>query len=115
MDKQQHGQSAELIAEQVLVQAGLQIYARNFRSRYGEIDLIARDPRAWVFCEVRLRRSHRWGGAAESITRSKQQRIVAKAVYFLKTHSEAPCRFDVLLLEALDIDHVEWIKDAFRP
>jgi putative endonuclease len=62
-----------------------------------------------------LRRSRRWGGAAESITRFKQQRIVATAVYFLKTHSEAPCRFDVLLLEALDIDRVEWIKDAFRP
>jgi putative endonuclease len=66
-----------------------------------------------VFAEVRLRRNRDYGGAAGSITAAKRQRILLAARHYLSGRAEAPCRFDVMLLDALDPDHIEWIKDAF--
>jgi putative endonuclease len=62
---------------------GLTIVGRNFRTRFGEIDLIARDGSTLVFVEVRLRTSSRFGGAAESITTAKRARLVAAAREYL--------------------------------
>ena len=62
---------------------GLAIVGRNFRTRAGEIDLIARDGATLVFVEVRMRRSQRFGGALESITAAKRARIVAAANGYL--------------------------------
>ena len=58
---------------------GLAIVGRNFRTRAGEIDLIARDGATLVFVEVRMRRSQRFGGALESITAAKRARLVMAA------------------------------------
>ena len=79
MDTASVGRQAEALAERLLVGAGLAIIARNFRCRHGEIDLIAREGDTFVFCEVRLRASEAFGGAAESITARKQARIAAAA------------------------------------
>ena len=57
---------------------GLTIVGRNFRTRFGEIDLIARDGRTLVFVEVRMRTSRAFGGAIESITAAKRARLVAE-------------------------------------
>ena len=65
------GPRAEALAADYLARRGLTIVGRNFRTRFGEIDLIARDGRTLVFVEVRLRRSLRFGGAVESITGKK--------------------------------------------
>ena len=112
-DRASAGREAEALAERLLTGAGLAIIARNFRCRHGEIDLIAREGDTFVFCEVRLRRSDAYGGAAESITGRKQARIAAAARYFLTARPEAPCRFDVLLLQTLDGTRIRWIRDAF--
>ena len=113
MDNASAGRQAEELAERLLSGAGLAIIARNFRCRHGEIDLIAREGDTFVFCEVRLRTSSAFGGAAESITGRKQARIAAAARYFLTARPEAPCRFDVLLLQTLDLARVHWIRNAF--
>ena len=73
------GARAEGLAAEYLMRQGLAIVARNFRTRFGEIDLIARDGRTLVFVEVRMRRSPEYGGAAESITPRKRARLVAAA------------------------------------
>ena len=86
---------------------------KNFRVRGGEIDLICRDGESLVFVEVRLRSSSHYGGAAASITSTKQRRIIQAARHWLAKHGEQFCRFDCVLLDALDESRIEWIKNAF--
>jgi putative endonuclease len=105
------GGAAEERAERLLAEHGLAIVTRNYRTRLGEIDLIARDGATLVFVEVRMRSDNRFGGAAASITARKRSRIVAAARQFLMGYTRAPaCRFDVI---ALDGDQPEWIRGAF--
>ena len=79
------------------------IVERNFRCRRGEIDLIARDGETLVFVEVRLRTRRDFGGAAASITAAKRARIAAAALFYLgRLPRTPPCRFDAVLLDALD-------------
>ena len=105
------GSEAEERAARFLASRGLAIVARNFRTRLGEIDVVARQGATLVFVEVRYRASGACGGALESITASKRSRIVAAAnAYLAQLGSQPPCRFDVVLLEG---ESVEWIPAAF--
>ena len=106
------GAAAETLAAEFLVRRGVEIIARNYRCRGGEIDLIARDRDMLVFVEVRLRSNAAFGGAAESITAAKRRRLARAAGYYLATLGrEPPCRFDAILLDALDSDRIEWLVD----
>lgn len=107
------GPDAEKVAADYLAQQGLTLTARNYRCRFGEIDIIAEEGTTLVFAEVRSRSSSRYGGAAESITATKQLRILRAARHYL-AHAgrQARCRFDVLLIEG-DPPAIEWIRDAF--
>jgi putative endonuclease len=107
------GQRAEDLCADLLRKAGLRILARNWRCRLGEIDLVAEDAGTLVFAEVRLRRDPRFGGAAESVTAAKRARILAAARLYLAGRAATPCRFDVLLLDALSPARVQWIRNAF--
>jgi putative endonuclease len=108
------GAGAEAIAAEYLMRRGLAIVSRNFRTRAGEIDLIARDGATLVFVEVRMRRSQRFGGALESITAAKRARIVAAANgYLALIGREPPCRFDAIVMDRLDADAVSWQRDIF--
>lgn len=111
--KQRIGAAAEELAARHLLAQGLRIIERNFRVRGGEIDLIARDQKTLVFVEVRLRSRSDFGGAGASITGRKQQRLILAAQHYLQAHGEQPCRFDAVLLNALDAKAIEWIKGAF--
>lgn len=113
MTKRSDGSAAEALAATWLEHRGLRIVARNYACRTGEIDLIALDGETLVFVEVRLRRSYAFGGAAESINRAKQLRILSAARHYLMKKPEQPCRFDVIVLDALAADRVEWLKNAF--
>ena len=109
---QSSGADAEQAAENCLVKGGLEIVARNYRTRLGEIDLIARDGETLVFIEVRLRSSARFGGAAASIDGHKRARIISAARQFLsRLGRNPPCRFDVV---ALDGGSPTWIRAAFE-
>jgi putative endonuclease len=105
------GLIGEDAAERLLARHGLAILARNYRTRQGEIDLVARDGDTLVFVEVRSRASDRFGGAIESITVAKRRRLVAAARHYLsKLTREPPCRFDVVTLEA---GEPLWLRGAF--
>ena len=106
------GVAAEELAARYLATQGLRVIARNYRCRFGEIDLIAKDGEALVFVEVRLRRSGRFGGALASITHAKQKKLTATARCYLSGLRDVPsCRFDAILLDALDARRIEWLRD----
>lgn len=116
-DKQLVGDEAEGLAVTLMERAGLRVLERNYRVRGGEIDCIALDGETLVFVEVRYRKNQRFGGAAASVDQRKQQRIIhAAQIYLMKNPRQAhrPCRFDCVLLDTLDCDASEWIKDAFQ-
>jgi len=108
------GADAEALAARHLAQHGLVILERNWRRRCGELDLVARDGDTLVLVEVRLRRGGDFGGAAASITAAKRARIIAAAGLYLARLPRTPrCRFDAVLLDALDPARIEWLRDAF--
>ena len=107
------GQHAESLAAAFLQQQGLKLVVRNYRCRFGEIDLIARDGKTLVFVEVRMRASDAFGGAAASITAAKRRKLLRAARHYLAGVARAPaCRFDALLVGGSD-DAIEWLKNAF--
>ena len=110
------GTAAEDLALHYLEVRGLVLVTRNFRCRTGELDLIMRDGEQLVFVEVRSRRNSRYGTPAESVTRTKQQRLLRAAAFYLqRQHLDLPCRFDVVaILEPSGEPQVEWIRDAFQ-
>ena len=108
------GAEAEQLAAVFLQRNGLALIQRNYRCRFGEIDLIMRDGGTLVFVEVRLRSSSEFGGAAASIGALKQGRLLRAAQHYLSTQRGSPsCRFDALLLHSADGTQIEWIKNAF--
>lgn len=108
------GIDAENRAAAYLERRGLALAARNYRCRYGEIDLIMFDGETLVFVEVRMRTSEVFGGAAASITASKQAKLIRTAHHYLSSiHHEPACRFDVVLMTGTDSLKIEWIKNAF--
>ena len=114
------GDDAEAEALAHLQRAGLRMVARNYRTPGrggGEIDLILRDrDGSLVFVEVRSRNTERFGGAAGSIGRLKQQRIVLAARHYLMRLAAAPpCRFDVVLVDSSGNQmRIEWLQAAFE-
>jgi putative endonuclease len=108
------GAQAEQLAVQYLQQQGLKLIAQNYRSRFGEIDLIMRDGTTVVFVEVRLRRNAGFGGAAASIDVRKQQRIISTAQHYLAALPRIPaCRFDVVLMDDVERSNLQWLRNAF--
>jgi putative endonuclease len=107
------GEDAENLAAAYLQRAGLTLVERNYRCRFGEIDVIARDGATLVFVEVRMRSSERFGGAAASITAAKRMKLLRTARFYLAGVARAPaCRFDALLINGKN-NSIEWLKNAF--
>lgn len=82
-----------------LKRAGFRLLSQNFTTRHGELDLVMLDGDAVVFVEVRHRLHASHGGAAASVTASKQSRLIAAAQLWLAAHprfAHHPCRFDVI-------------------
>jgi putative endonuclease len=92
------GRRAEALACDRLAAAGLEVVARNWRCRHGEIDLVARAPGLVVFCEVKARRSSVYGTPAAAVTWRKQARLRALAAAWLAATDHPPGRvqFDVI-------------------
>ncbi|MBP73825.1 MAG: YraN family protein [Gammaproteobacteria bacterium] len=99
---------------------GLTLLRKNYRCRRGEIDLVMLDSscpeRTLVFVEVRYRKTTAYGAPQETITRIKQNRIIAAATHFLAATNALHCttRFDVIAVTRPHyLPNVHWIKDAF--
>ncbi len=117
MNQKRIGNRAEALACRYLEHRGLRLLSRNFRCRRGEIDLIMQDGDSLVFVEVRYRQRTHFGHALETISQSKQSRLIHCARYYMKLndHSHAPARFDVIAIEGRPDDlRIEWLADAFR-
>jgi putative endonuclease len=106
------GKSAEEQAHEFLVGKGLKPVCRNYRCKQGELDLVMRDQQALVIIEVRYRKSDVYGSALESVTLSKQARIIAATQHYLSTlRADCPLRFDVVAISGNG--DINWIKNAF--
>jgi putative endonuclease len=113
VDRAESGRRAEALAATHLESQGLVIVARNFRRRFGELDLVARDGDTLVFVEVRLRSRDDYGGAAASITAAKRKRLTKAAeLYLAALDAVPPCRFDAILFSALDPPRLEWLRNV---
>ena len=101
-NKRTVGSYYETMASDYLIQKGYEILEHNFRSKFGEIDIIARDKEYIVFIEVKYRKTKQFGYPREAVTYKKQRHIIRTAEYFLLTQigKEQSCRFDVI--EILD-------------
>jgi putative endonuclease len=115
--RQEVGKAGEEAAVEYLCQHGYRILARNYRCRFGEIDLIARDGKILAFVEVKTRRSQRFGPAASAVTLEKQRHLIKVSQVYLTQTGKARefCRFDVVTIE-LDAQppRIQLIKDAFQ-
>ncbi len=95
--RQAVGKLGETKAKNYLKRRGYQILQSNYRTRAGEIDLIAKDGDCLVFVEVKTRTSAEYGTPAEAVSYYKQQHMIKSAQYYLARHGgECECRFDVI-------------------
>lgn len=114
--KQQIGKTGESIAARYLRKKGYRILEQNYRTRLGEIDIIARDRNTLVFVEVKARNSNHFGNPKSSITPQKQRKISMVALQYLKGTDQmrAKARFDVIAIRSANTSpKIELIQNAF--
>ncbi len=111
MNTAETGRQAEAAAEYFLAQQGFSLLQRNFRTRTGEIDLIMTKGNLAIFVEVRYRANPQFGTGAESVSVSKQRKIIRTAQMFLQKHPNIweQYRFDVVSIGT----SIDWIPGAF--
>jgi len=115
------GNIGEETAVKALKKQGYKIIERNYRTKMGEIDIIAKDGEYTAFVEVRLRKNNNFGTPADTIDARKQQKIINTAQIYAVTNGiyDTPMRFDAVLINA-DTDgeklvnaNIQIIKNAF--
>ncbi len=115
------GEDAEAACYAHLKSKGLKLVTKNFRCRFGEIDIIMLDKKTLVFVEVRFRKNNNFGGGLESITSAKQQKLRKTAEFYLQQNNQHKnARFDVVSMSksTQTSDNrqeytFEWINNAF--
>ena len=112
------GKRGELAAVNFLTQNGYRILERNFKTKLGEMDIIAQDGATVCFIEVKTRKSQFFGSGWEAITLQKKQKLILVAKSYLKQKklNDEKARFDVISVEldALFKENVEIVKNAFE-
>jgi putative endonuclease len=107
----------ENVAFDFLKKKNLKKIERNYNCKLGEIDLIMTDNDILIFIEVKYRKNDDWVSAAESVTKSKQRKIIKTAQLFLlqnKKYKDWNCRFDVVSIQGTKQDpEIDWIEGAF--
>ena len=100
-NKRRKGGFGEEMALDMLLKKGMTLLEKNFRCRFGEVDLILRDKETLVFVEVKLRKDTTHGLAAEAVNYGKQKKIIRVAQYYLQNSKlKNPfIRFDVVGVE----------------
>lgn len=114
--RQKFGEAGEVIAARHLKKKGYRIIEQNYRTKLGEIDIIAKDKDTIVFVEVKSRRSRQFGNPKAAVTAQKQRKISMVALQYLKAtrRSNASARFDVAAVTITrDRPRIEIIKNAF--
>ena len=114
---QQYGKKSENDAVRYLKKNGYRIIEKNYRTRLGEIDIIAKDGKTIVFVEVKARRSIRYGHPKWAITPKKKRNMSMVALHYLKStrQNKAKARFDVITIHPEENSmRIELIKNAFE-
>jgi putative endonuclease len=117
-DRAAIGVAAENLAARFLEQRGLTILLRNYRRRFGELDIVALEGEILVIVEVRCRASDQFGGAAASVDGWKQRKIVRAATLLLQERRDLArlrARFDVITVydPSAANPEIQWIRHAF--
>ena len=112
------GKKGEEIAARYLGDKGYKILERNYKSKLGEIDIIAQEDNTICFIEVKTRKTHTTVSPQESVNQDKQYQLSKTALTFLKSRSllSKRCRFDVvsiILNEDETLEKITLIKNAF--
>jgi len=117
--KQKVGKHGEDLAQKFLCQNGYKILEKNFRSSFGEIDIIAQEKKTFCFVEVKTRHSQIFGSPSEAVSFQKQEKIIKTALFYMnkKKLDNKDMRFDVvsIFLDGKEqILNIEIIKNAFE-
>ena len=116
--RQSLGESGENLAVRELTARGYAILARRYRTRHGEIDIVAQHGATLVFVEVRARTTGEFGRAAETVTAAKRRQVMAMASEYLARRriTNRPCRFDVVAIDGArgERPEVTIFADAFE-
>ena len=115
MNKKTLGSKGEEISCEFLRKKGYKIAAQNYRTRYGEIDIIANDGTVLVFAEVKLRTGTVFGRGIEAVTPHKAEKIRKVAMEYIQSNYEAEpeCRFDVIEIVKTDKTEILHVENAF--
>jgi putative endonuclease len=118
MDAREFGASGEDAAEKHLKTLGYKILERNYRTKMGELDIVASDGDTIVFVEVKSRRDKRFG-EPELAVDARKQRQLSRAAFMYLTRAKkynSPCRFDVVSIFSMPGEglKVSVLKDAFE-
>ncbi len=110
------GKKGEKLAVKFLRKKGYKVIKQNYKTRIGEIDIIAKDRETLAFIEVKTRESIEYGLPFEAVNRAKKKKIANVALLYLKKVKEIPpCRFDIVsIYYEQDKPEFELIKDAFE-
>jgi putative endonuclease len=116
--RQRLGEQGEVAACEELERLGFTIIERRYRTRFGEIDVIADDRGTIVFVEVKTKTDCTFSDPVESVTKQKQRRLVSMAEQYVAYHrlDNTPCRFDVVAVDSsVAPSRITVYQDAFRP
>lgn len=103
MDKRRKfGNAAEADAAAFLIGKGFEIVDTQYRNKFGEIDIVAKDGEEFVMVEVKARHDHEFGYPEESVTKSKLRKIGIVGTMFMDDHPRHEWRIDVI---AIEYDH----------
>lgn len=115
--RQRLGQSGEKLAANYLKKQGYKLIEINYRSKLGEIDIVAKDRGTLVFIEVKTRSGEQYGSPAAAVTPTKQRQISRAAQCYLAEHQlfDTEARFDVVSVLRKGNDYsIKLIRDAFE-
>lgn len=108
------GQEGEALAADYLVERGFDLLCKNFRNRFGEIDLIVKKDNITVFVEVKFRRDEGYGMAIDFITKKKLQKILKTAKFYLSQNdlSDTSWRVDAIAIDG-ETKEIEWVENIY--
>lgn len=119
MSTKQTGDFGENEVCKLIEEKGYKILQKQFRTRFGEIDIIAKDKNCIVFIEVKTRKNNLYGNASEFVNFQKQKKIIMTAKYYLKGNIDVEMRFDVAEVyykienEKPKVVNINYIENAF--
>ena len=114
LDNVKKGKIGEKVARKYLVSIGMNIICTNYRTKFGEVDIIARFENKIIFIEVKSRTSKNYGLACEAVDLKKIKKITAVAKYYILENNLRNCemRFDVVEVY-FDEERINHIENAF--